>query len=148
VSSVEGMDALIRRLNAIGDTAADMRALQLATISEAQRNVHRVTGNLQRSILPGPVTDDSAIVRAVQPYAAAEEFGRRAVTIRPRKAKVLAWGGPRRLTGRLRSGGQATHFAMVVHQPARQGHPYLIPAARKSIGMLQELIVKRWNSAG
>lgn len=143
------MDGLQRRLKAIGELEPAMRALQLSTIHEAQAIVHRRTGLLQRRIVPGPVSDTHAVIEARTPYAAAEELGRRAITIVPKKARVLAWGGERRLTGTLRSGAKPTNFAMRVHQPARKGHPYLIPgaqAALKKAGLLGE-IVTRWNKA-
>jgi hypothetical protein len=148
VSSIQGINALIKRLNALGDTAPDMRALQIATISEAQAHVHRRTGFLQRNIIPGEVTKDSATIRAATPYAATVEFGSKPHIIKPKNARVLAWGGERRLTGRLRSGAKATHFATLVHHPGTKAYPYLIPAAKKAAGMLQEILVKRWNDAG
>lgn len=131
----------------MGKTNGVMREVQIRTIREAKLLVHRRTGHLGRSIVPGRVTNDSAIVEARTPYAAAEELGRRAVTIRPRKAKVLAWGGTRRLSGALRKGAKATHFAKVVHQPARKGHPYLVPGAKKALGDLRNAVVKLWNEA-
>lgn len=143
------MDGLQRRLRAIGELEPAMRALQLSTIHEAQARVHRRTGFLQRNIVPGTVSADHATVEIRTPYAAAEEFGRRAITIVPKNARVLAWGGERRLTGRLRSGAKATNFAMRVHQPARKGHPYAIPGAKaalKKAGLLGT-IVARWNKA-
>ena len=147
MSNVEGMDHLIRRLQAIGDERAILHALQVATVSEAQARVPRKTGFLQRSIRPGPVSRDSAIVRASAPYAAAVEFGTRAHIIRPRTAKVLAWGGPRRLSGRLRKGAKPTNFAKLVHHPGTRAQPYLIPGAKKAVGVLRELIATRWNRA-
>lgn len=147
--TVKGMDGLQRRLKAIGETRPAMRALQLSTIHEAQARVHRQTGTLQRRIVPGRLTDDVAEVEARTPYAAAEEFGRKAITIVPKRRKVLAWGGERRLSGRLRTGSQATNFARKVNQPARKGHPYLVPGAKAALekgGLIGE-IVARWNKA-
>lgn len=142
------MDALIRRLHAIGETKPMMRALQLSTVHEAQALVHRRTGLLQRRIVPGSVSTDHAIVEARTPYAAAEELGRRAITITPKKAKVLAWGGSRRLSGTLRSGSKPTNFARVVHQKARKGHPYLVPGAVNAIRKAGlGPLIDRWNSA-
>jgi len=111
------MDALLRRLDAIGEPKPILRALQLATIHEAQALVPRKTGHLQRNIKPGAVTNDHAIVKADTPYAAPVEFGSKPHVIRPRNARVLAWGGSRRLSGRLRSGSSPTHFA--AQGPAR-----------------------------
>lgn len=145
--SVRGADQLVARLKAMGDQKAELRVLQLSTVREAKLIVHRRTGLLGRSIVPGRVTDKSATVEARTPYAAAEELGRRAITIKPRNARVLAWGGARRLSGSLRSGAKATNFATVVHQPARQGHPYLVPGAKKAVGDLKDIIVQLWNRA-
>lgn len=135
------------RLTAMGETNVEMRALQLGAIREAKLLVHRRTGHLGRSIVPGPVTKTSARIEARTPYAAAEELGRRAVTIRPRKGKVLAWGGTRRLSGTLAKGSAPTHFAREVHQKARKGHPYLIPGAKKAVGDLRDVIIRIWNKA-
>ena len=142
------MDALLRRMKAIGETKPVMRALQLSTVHEAQARVHRRTGLLQRRIVPGALTDDSAIVEARTPYAAAEELGRKAITIVPKRAKVLAWGGPRRLSGTLKSGAKPTNFAMRVHQKARKGHPYLVPGAKAAIRKAGlGPIIDKWNHA-
>lgn len=142
------MDALLRRLEAIGETHAELRTLQIATIAEAQRNVPRRTGFLQRNIRPGEVTAEYAVVKASTPYAATVEFGSRPHIIKPRNARVLAWGGPRRLTGRLRKGAKATNFARLVHHPGTRPHPYLIPAAKESTRLLLDIITGRWNRAG
>ena len=144
------MDALQARLRAIGDTHADMRALQFSTIHEAQALVHRKTGHLQRNIVPGPVDDTHAVIEARTPYAASLEFGARPHVIVPKKAKVLAWGGERRLSGRLRSGSAPDHFAKRVNHPGNKPFPYLVPGAKKALekaGILAG-IVTRWNQAG
>ena len=144
------MDALRARLKAIGETQADMRALQLSTIHEAHALVHRKTGHLQRSIVPGPVSKDSAVVEARTPYAASLEFGARPHVIVPKRAKVLAWGGERRLSGRLRSGSSPTHFAKKVNHPGNKPFPYLVPGAEAALrkGGILASIVTRWNRAG
>ena len=147
VSNVQGMDALLHRLAAIGEPKPLLRALQLSTIHEAQALVPRKTGLLQRRIVPGAVTNDHAIVKADTPYAAPVEFGSKAHIIKPRNARVLAWGGSRRLSGRLRSGSKPTNFAMVVHHPGSRAHPYLIPGAKKATGKLKDIIVAQWNGA-
>ena len=131
----------------MGRTKGILGEMQLGTVREAKILVHRRTGHLGRSIVPGRLTATSALVEARTPYAAAEELGRRAVTIRPRKAKVLAWGGTRRLSGSLAKGSKATNFAKVVNQKARKGHPYLIPGAKKAIVDVRDAIVNLWNRA-
>jgi len=147
MSSVQGMDALIRRLNAIGDPHPVLRAAQLKTVEEADKLVHRKTGHLQRNILPGTISATHAQVVANTPYAASLELGAKPHIIRPRKAKVLAWGGPRRLTGRLRSGGKPTNFAALVHHPGNKPYPYLIPGAKKAVADLKDILVTLWNRA-
>lgn len=144
-----GFRELQARLTALGQTEPFMRALQISTISEAQKLVHRKTGFLQRNIVPGAVSKDRAVIAARTPYAAALEFGAKPHIIRPKNAKVLAWGGSRRLTGRLRSGGKATHFAALVHHPGSKPYPYLIPGARRAVKSagLRDVIVKTWNTA-
>jgi len=147
VSNVQGMDALLHRLDAIGEPKPLLRALQLSTIHEAQALVPRKTGLLQRRIVPGAVTNDHAIVKADTPYAAPVEFGSKPHIIKPRNARVLAWGGARRLSGRLRSGAKPTNFAMLVHHPGSRARPYLIPGAKKATGSLKDIIVAQWNGA-
>lgn len=145
--SVKGATELIARLEAMGKTDATLKVVQLAGVAEAKKDVHRKTGHLGRSIVPGRVTKKSALIEARTPYAAAEELGRGPVTIRPKSAKVLAWGGATRLSGRQSSGSAPTAFAKVVHQPARKGHNRMIPAIRRAAGELLDVLVKRWNEA-
>ncbi len=146
-ASVQGMDALLRRMKAVGEPKPLLRALQLSTIHEAQALVPRKTGLLQRRIIPGALTDTHAIVKADTPYAAPVEFGSKPHIIKPRHARVLAWGGSRRLSGRLRKGAEATNFATIVHHPGSKAHPYLIPGAKKATEGMGDVIVAQWNSA-
>jgi hypothetical protein len=131
----------------MGETNVELRALQLATVREAKLLVHRKTGHLGRSIVPGRVTRTHAVVEARTPYAAALELGAKPHVIRPRNKKVLAWGGTRRLSGTLASGSRPTHFARVVHHPGSKPYPYLIPGARRALGDLKDVIVTLWNRA-
>lgn len=149
MSDVKGMRELKARLRAIGETRADMRALQLDTIAEAHRLVHRKTGNLQRNIVPGELSDDHATVEARTDYAAAVEFGSKPHVIVPKRKKALAWGGERRLSGRLRTGSEATHFAKRVNHPGTKPYPYLVPGAERALKKAGILvgIVTRWNRA-
>jgi hypothetical protein len=143
------MDSLFKRLTAIGDTLALMKYLQASTIEEAQANTapNRKTGHLQRSIVRGQVNATSATVKVNVPYAASLEYGARPHIIKPKRAKVLAWGGSRRLSGRLRSGASADHFAAFVHHPGNKPYPYLIPGAKRAIEKSHEIVVKEWNGA-
>lgn len=149
MSNVKGMRELQARLKAIGETEPAMRALQLSAIHESQALVHRKTGNLQRNIVPGPVSADHAVIEARTPYAAAVELGAKPHIIKPKNARVLAWGGDRRLTGRLRSGSKPDHFAMLVHHPGNKPFPYLVPGAKKALSKagLLGAIVEKWNRA-
>lgn len=137
----------MKRMTALGETQPVLRTAQLKTVQNAQALVHRKTGFLQRNIRPGSISATNAQVVAATPYAASLEFGAKPHIIKPKNAKVLAWGGPRRLTGRLRSGASPTNFAMLVHHPGNKPYPYLIPGAKKAIAGLKDIIVSVWNKA-
>lgn len=141
------MRELQARIKALGDASPVLRQAQLRTVREAKLLVHRKTGHLGRSIVPGQVTKTHATVEARTPYAATVELGSRPHIIRPRRAKVLAWGGTRRLSGTLASGSRPTHFARLVHHPGTKPYPYLLPGARKAIAGLKDAVVKLWNEA-
>lgn len=153
MSNVEGLPQLRSRLKAIGDTKADLRTIQLRTIAGAKAKVPRKTGHLARSIVPGPVDRDTAVVIARTPYAAAVEFGSKPHDIRPKDRQALRWpakGATRRLSGRATVATQragAWAFAKVVHHPGTKPKPYLIPAAKAAIGKMGSVIVDRWNDA-
>jgi hypothetical protein len=144
---VQGTDQLLARLTALGKTEGTLKVLQLKTVREAKLIVHRKTGHLGRSIVPGTVTRDHATVEARTPYAATVELGSKPHIIRPKKAKVLAWGGTRRLSGTLATGSAPTHFARLVHHPGTKPYPYLIPAAKKALAGFKDAVVKLWNEA-
>lgn len=138
----------MKRLEAIGDTKAFLHVLQLSTVAEAKRRVPRKTGRLARSIVPGAVDADSAIVEARTNYAGFVEHGTRPHVIRPKNRKALAWGGDRRLSGRLRSGSSPTHFATKVNHPGTKPEPYLVPGAEAAASKLGvDIIVREWNDA-
>lgn len=149
--SVQGFAELQRRFAAVSNPAMFQAALaDLATtaVREANILVPRKTGNLGRSIRVGRITRSSVIVEATAGYAAFVELGTRAHIIRPKNAKVLAWGGPRRLSGSLRSGAKPTHFATIVHHPGSRPHPYLLPGAERAYaGVGPQAIVRAWNAA-
>ena len=109
---------------------------------------HQKTGTTSRSIHVSSVTSSSVTTQAA---AAARwlEFGTKAHIIRPKVAKVLAWGGPRRLTGSLRKGASATNFATIVHHPGSRPYPFMIPGAKLAISKagLADMVVKAWNGA-
>lgn len=151
-----GLPALNKRLAAIGDTRTLLRDIQIRSVREAKLRVPRKTGFLGRSIIPGEVTKDHAIVEANANYAAYVERGTRAHIIRPRNRRSLAWPATeagRRLSGRARSatrrgGNGGMIFARLVHHPGTRPEPFLVPgvqAALKQVGV--EPIVKAWNDA-
>ena len=147
MASIEGTDQLLARIEAMGRTQGVLREVQLRTVREAKLIVPRKTGHLGRSIVPGRLTKDSATIEARTPYAATVELGSRPHIIRPKRAKVLAWGGTRRLSGTLSRGSRATNFARVVRHPGTRAQPYLIPGAKKALAELTGALVKLWNRA-
>lgn len=128
--------------------------IQVDAVHQAKTRVPRRTGNLDRSIRRGAVDDRHALVLAggVRDigYAACVEFGTSGgQMIRPVHKKALAWGGPRRLSGSLRSGAKAEFFSMGHKRGATRAKPYLVPglvAAMREVG-LKAGIVKAWNDA-
>jgi hypothetical protein len=147
LAEIKGMAQLQARLRAIGEPQPVLRTMQIGTVREAKILVHRKTGHLGRSIVPGTITATDATVEARTPYAATLELGSRPHIIRPVKAKVLAWGGTRRLSGTLASGSKPTHFAAIVHHPGTKPYPYLVPGAKKAVGDVKDVIIGLWNKA-
>lgn len=150
---LKGYKQLQSRFRALQDTPRLMKPIQIEGVRNAKLNVHRRTSNLARTIRPGEVTRNSVSIVAGGTrdvgYAAAEELGRRAVVIRPRKRKVLAWGGSRTQGGRLRKGASPTVFSRIARQPARSGHPFLGPGLLEATkGHLGETVTKVWNLNG
>ena len=152
-TQLDGAKELQARLAAISDTKQILGTVGLRAVAEAKALVPRRTGNLGRTIRLGRVDKDSAEVLAGGKlkvgYAAAVEFGTRAHVIRPRRARVLAWGGPRTLAGGLRRGGRPTNFAMKVNHPGSRAKPYLIPGIRKALrdAGIKAHIRDAWNRA-
>ena len=150
---IEGLTALQKRFAAISDSRMMLGQIALLAVKEAKEIVPRKTGNLGRSIRLGPVSATSAQIIAGGVagvgYARDVEFGTRAHVIVPRTKKALAWGGDRRLSGSLRSGASATHFARRVNHPGSRAKPYLIPGAKAAVSKagLAERIVTAWNEA-
>lgn len=150
MSRLEGLPALNRRLNAIGKNADLLRDIQLNAVAEATRTVPRRSSFLGRSIQPGSMGNDFAIVQATAPYAAYVELGTKPHVIRPRTKGMLSWTEGKRLSGRNRTGKGAGRrfFAKVVHHPGTKAQPFLVPAARwalQKVGISK--IIERWNRA-
>lgn len=155
---MQGMTALQKRLKAIGETRPVLRVLQLSVIHEAQALAPRKTGTLQRSIVPGELTDTHATVVSGAPYSRYVEegtglYGPKHQRIDPGKVMRWAGGGSSkvRLTGRSRTkGGKAV--ADVVFARSTKGskaQPFLFPGARKAVEKagLAQIVVKAWDSA-
>lgn len=154
--SSTGFRELEARLKALGEAQPMLRALQISAIAEIKKVEPRKTGHLGRSTVPGPVTKSTAVIAIRTPYAAAQDSGsglhgpRHAkYPIVPKRAKVLAWGGGRRLSGNLRRGASATHFAARVMHPGVKGTHFVkrgVEAAVKG-GGLRDVIIQTWNRA-
>ena len=149
---IEGQDDLNKRLEGLGDTRKLLGQLGLMAVARAKELVPRKTGNLGRTIRLGAVTESEAqIIAGGQGgvgYAQAVEYGSRPHEIVPRYKQALAWGGDRRLSGSLRSGSRATHFAKRVRHPGTNPKPYLKPPAEEAVARSgMDILVKAWNSA-
>lgn len=156
MSSLEGERQLMARMHAMEKAPEEIiKRVVIKAVRYAKIEVPRKTGNLGRTIRPGHITSDSGQVIAGGKnkvgYARVIELGLQGpVTITPKNKKALAWGGARRLSGSLRSGASATHFATkVTIQPSdRHPHPYLVPSLRKALdeeGI--EAVIDLWNGA-
>jgi hypothetical protein len=158
MSNVQGMDALIRRMTALGETKPVLRALQLSVIAEAQALVPRKTGHLQGSILPGELTEHHATVVVKANYGLYVEkgtglYGPKHALIKP--GKVMAWkgGGPSkvRLSGRSRVvGGQSLGSDVFAWSTkGARAQPFFEKGAKKAVTKsgLAELVVAQWNGA-
>jgi hypothetical protein len=154
------MDALIKRMLAIGDTRGVLHALQTSVVHEAQALVPRKTGRLQDSIKPGYLAATSADVVVRENYARFVEegtglFGPRKQRIVPKNGKVMVWkgGGPTkvRLSGRSRTRGGSPIAGKVFASSTKgmKARPYLLPGARKAVSKagLSETVIKLWNGA-
>ena len=145
---VRGIPQLQARLHAIGGPGF-MRQVGLMAVREQKLLVHRKTGNLGRSIVLASSSATNAVTEAGAGYAAYVELGTRPHDIVPRVARVLAWGGARRLSGSLRTGAKPEFFAMRVHHPGSRPYPFMIPGAQLAVQKSgANIIVSLWNGAG
>lgn len=149
---LEGQDKLQRRLKAIKSGRPLLRAIQVAAVEEANALVPRKTGHLGRSIVPGSLTNTSALIHARANYAAYVELGTRAHVIRPRTKGVLAWpasASGRRLSGRARTNSGRLIIARRVNHPGTKPQPFLLPGAKAALlrGGFRNIVVKKWNEA-
>lgn len=154
MSATSGIPQFQRRLTAVAASLTQEvpRQWQLATVGYAKVYAPKRSGHLKMTIHPGELGKTRATVEVSAPYAAPQEFGSRPHDIRPVRAKVLAWGGARRLTGTLRSGATPTNFATIVHHP---GNPAVHYLERGSVQALDDLkahgftgvVTTAWNNA-
>ena len=149
-----GYQGVQNRLKAIGGTQFGpklMKQLGAAAVMEQKLLVrpHKKTGVTQASVHYMGVTATSVTTEAAG-AARFLEFGTKPHVIRPRVAKVLAWGGPRRLSGALRKGASATNFATLVHHPGTKPTPFMVPGAKLAVSKagLADAVVTAWNQAG
>lgn len=148
-SKLIGSAALIRRLNAIGKAQPVLRQVQIVAVKEAKQRVARKTGHTGRTITPGDLGPNFAIVQAAgaAPFL---EFGTRPHTITPKRKTVLSWTEGKRLSGRNRTGRAAGGrvFAKKVRHPGTRPQPFLLPAAVEAVKQVGlQPIVDAWNSA-
>ena len=157
MSNIEGMTALQKRFAAISDPKKQLGQIAILGVKEAKRLVPRKTGNLARTIRLGSVSETQATILAGGKdgvgYARHVEFGTKGgAIIVPKRKKVLAWGGDRRLSGNLRTGRNATgatNFAMRVTRGATKAKPYLVPGAKRAVEKagLADAVIAAWNGA-
>ncbi len=156
--SIQGLSALERRLKAIGEPQPVLRALQLSVIHEAQALAPRKTGNLQRSIVPGELTNTSATVVVHANYGAYVEYGTGLYGPKHKRidpGKVMHWkgGGPAkvRLSGRSRvsKGRSIGDDVFARSTTGAHAQPFLEPGAKRAVEKsgLKDVIVKQWNGA-
>ena len=152
---LEGAHALQARIKAVGNVDGRvgsrlLRGWQMQTVYLAKKLVPVKTRNLSRTIHPGRLDGhEGATVVASAAYARYVEEGTRPHIIKPVRARVLAWGGARRLTGSLRTGARPTAFARIVHHPGSRPKPFLRPAAVQAMQELKmtDTFVVAWNEA-
>ena len=153
MAELQGYQGLQNRLNAISGTHFGptlMKQLGVAAVREQKLLVlpHKKTGVTQASVHYMGVTATSVTTEAAG-AARWLEYGTKPHIIRPKVAKVLAWGGSRRLSGALRKGASATNFATIVHHPGTRPYPFMGPGAQAAISKvgLADVVIKEWNGA-
>jgi HK97 gp10 family phage protein len=167
MAGLEGSKNLQDKLIALQNGTASravLMSLGQEVVSLAKDKVPQKTRNLHRTIRVDEVSADDQSLRIVAGgtnksvgYAQYVEFGTKPRLIVPKPGRIgrngrpaaLAWGGPRRLSGNLRSGGKPEFFARSVRHPGTRPRPYLIPAAEQAARAfaLSPAIIKVWNEA-
>lgn len=147
--STKGIPQLQRRMQAVSHAGGGiLKRWQVLTVAYAKVYAPKRSGHLKQSIHPGILGDMRATVEVSAPYAAPQEFGSQPHEILPVRAKVLAWGGARRLTGTLRSGAGPTHFARKVNHPGNPATHFLERGAKRAVDEAVDggAITTAWNS--
>lgn len=157
MSKLVGYEGAHRRLEAITDRRGLLKELQVRTIEESKLLVPRKTGNLGRSIVPGPILGDSAWVHVNANYAAFVELGTAPHDIPKGGGRTfMTWpdvknGAPTRLSGKARTrkgkkvGPQIVAFK--VHHPGTKAQPFLMPGAKAALDSIPAFYIDRWNKA-
>lgn len=147
---IKGLSQLFSRFEAIKPDRKFMGRLGLIAVAEQKKLVPRKTGNLARSIGIRSLTDTSVETVATANYAAFVEFGTRAHTIVPVRAKVLSWaiGSGKRLSGTARKGAPRA-FARRVRHPGTKAQPFMVPGAVAAIETagIRAVIIRPWDEA-
>lgn len=163
---LRGADDLMRRFEALRSGKASRQVLGqfgLLAVQRAKERVPRKTGNLDRTIRVSEVDEQRQSVRVsaggtrAVGYAYLVEHGTRPHVITPKPGRrgrngrpaALAWGGPRRLSGSLRSGARPTNFARRVNHPGTRAKPFLRPGAEQALRDvgLSDAVISVWNAA-
>lgn len=149
--NTKGIPQLQKRLEAASHAGGGiLKRWQVLTVGFAKVYAPKRSGHLKQTIHPGVLGDLRAQVEVSAAYAAPQEFGSQAHEIRPVKAKVLAWGGARRLTGTLRSGSKPEHFAKRVMHPGNPATHFLERGAKRALdelgkGEWADTVTTAWN---
>ncbi len=148
MARVVGEVQLMSRLKAVGGVSF-MKQLAVMTVREEKLLVrsHKKTGLTENSIQIRSVTPTNVIISVGYggPFL---ETGTKPHDITPNVARVLAWGGARRLSGALRSGAKPEFFAMRVHHPGTKPSPFMVPGAKIAVAKTgTDAIVNAWNEA-
>lgn len=155
LASLKGYAALQRRLEAIKGGGRDpsfMKNLGQAANREQKKLLYteavtRRTGQSGRQITVEAATAVS-VMTVARGTAAWADTGTKPHRIPKVGNKLLAWGGARRLSGALRSGASADHFAMHVQHPGTKPHPYMLRAAMRAVKQVGiQPIIDLWNRA-
>jgi hypothetical protein len=153
MAELEGFRQVMARFEAIRSPRASTDRMKLLAVAANREQRILTQPNKKTGITQNSIGYSSLSATSVTTQAAGAaiwlERGTKPHIIRPRVAKVLAWGGARRLSGALRKGARAEFFARIVHHPGSRAFPFMLPGARKALEKagIVESIVDDWNRA-